>query len=185
MELYLNIKWYVQWEIAHCEKVFPIHCWKIIWDMRNYYIEEIWNCARNLPKEIFLPQWRNFLWVLFTWFLLEFWLFSSHVMVLAAQMCFYNQISQTVWFYVSPWAFKIRTGIIASFNPCRQSEYGDKVISTICVFQNTHRECFHTSFVLGDPLRSNFFLSAPTRFISRFIYTLLPANSISRFCAIV
>lgn len=110
-----------------------------------FCIETTWNCAGNLPKEIFLPQWRNFLWVLFTCFLLEFWLFSSHVMVLAAQMCFYNQISQTVWFYVSPRAFKIRTGIIASFNPRRQSEFGDKVISTICVFQNTHRECFLTS----------------------------------------
>lgn len=55
-------------------------------------------------------------------------------MVLAAQMCFYNQISQTVKFYVSLRTFKIRTGVIASFNPCRQSEYEDKVIGTICIF---------------------------------------------------
>lgn len=37
-------------------------------------------------------------------------------MALAAQMCFYNLISQTVKFYVSLRAFKIRTGVIASFN---------------------------------------------------------------------
>lgn len=79
------------------------------------------------------------------------------VMVLAAQMCFYNLVSQTVKFYVSLRAFKIRIGVIASFNPCRQSEYGDKVISTTCVFHNIHRECFFTSFVLCCLLSSSFF----------------------------
>lgn len=78
-------------------------------------------------------------------------------MVLAAQMCFYNLISQTVKFYVSLWAFKIRSGVIASFNLCRQSEFGDKIISTTSVFQNIHKECIFVSFVLYQLLRSSFF----------------------------
>lgn len=108
------------------------------------------------------------------------------VMVLAAQMCFYNLVSQTVKFYVSLRAFRIRIGVIASFNPCRQSEYGDKVISTTCVFHNIHRECFFTSFVLCCLLSSSFFfffLPECVRII--FIYILLSANSISKFCVIM
>lgn len=56
-------------------------------------------------------------------------------MVLAAQMCFYNQISQTVKFYVSLRAFKIRTGVTASFNPHRQSEYENKVSALFASFK--------------------------------------------------
>lgn len=107
------------------------------------------------------------------------------VMVLAAQMCFYNLVSQTVKFYVSLRAFKIRTGVIASFNPRRQSEYGDKVISTTCIFHNIHRECFFTSFVLCCLLSSSFFFFLPECVHIIFIYILLSANSISKFCAIM
>lgn len=103
---------------------------------------------------------------LFTCILLEFCLFAYCVMVLAAQMCFYKLVSQTAKFYVSLRAFKIRTSVIASFNPRRQSEYGDKVISTTCVFQNIHRECFFTSFVLCCLLSSSFFF--PSVFILYF-----------------
>lgn len=125
--------------------------------MKLLYWKDLELCRKssggNLPSTL-----EEFSVVLFTCFLLEFWLFSSRVMVLAAQMCFYNQISQTVKFYVSLRTFKIRTGVIASFNPCRQSEYGDKVIGTICVFQNIRRECFLTFFVLCGLLSSFFFV---------------------------
>lgn len=124
--------------------------------VKSLYWKDLELCRKSLEGNLPFTL-KEFSVVLFTCFLLEFWLFSSRVMVLAAQMCFYNQISQTVKFYVSLWAFKIRTGVIASFNPRRQSEHGDKVISAICVFQNIRRECFLTSFVLCGLLRSSFF----------------------------
>lgn len=145
----------------HCEEVFPetlaendLRCDPFKYEVtvlkRLGTVQEIFRRKSSFHIEgIFC----GFVHLLFVGILIVF----QPCDVLAAQMCFYNQISQTVKFYVSLRAFKIRTGVIASFNPRRQSEYGDKVISTICVFQNIHRECFLTSFVLCGLLRSSFF----------------------------
>lgn len=72
--------------------------------------------GQEIFRTVLMHQYSEFFVFLFTCILLEFRLFSNCVMALAAQMCFYNLISQTVKFYVSLRAFKIRTGVIASFN---------------------------------------------------------------------